>query len=1027
MPLLVADVDGDGVAEIVVGEAKQDATDVVVLKALDVGQVANLPAASRRITTGTGPLKANSEAEQLPKGPVPFALKEIYRLPLPSTVHPESVAAGDADNDGRPELVIAAGYYGRQSYVLKWESGGKVTRTPICPDLPELSSHAEGAAIGDVDGDGLDEIVLTTTAWSAYELRVCKYDVATRGYPVVWQQPLGALRCVRTPDLDGDGKQEIVFSKHDTDNSVAFGPSKRHGYIADGVHGFRCANNEYVPFLQLPVDKGTRGNARGGNDVSSLSTGDYDRDGRPDLAAVFARNVSEGNRLHWANVYRNLGGNRFARLTLPIKSTIAPRLAFGDIDGDGKADLVLLASGEIRLYGIDAANGAAPSPLPPPPEPAACWALQAAHDLLAVRRFADAEKQYAAALPALDDDDHRRAALRGVADCREARQDTEGLIRALEALAAESPEDAPESRLRQAEALIALGRWKQAASVAAAIQADQLPNVGRSPTASNATVGRSLTASSASPAERDNLAPALRYRRVKAVLDDLCAAPEVLLATSFGGDGDFPALAQSPLRDKAVAAAKSSYLQFQVSNQEPDRFWIPVAWQGESFLLEFDMMPAEVAWAHAVRFGLISWADEGAAPDGVWYGFGCAGGGNTVGGGGDYQYRAGPAAGRRGKHEASSDARTPWKKRTWYRVRLLYVRPLGEVRCEVTQRETGVKFFETRLRLDDDDWPPQAYGLGVVCTPRQTQPRHGEGRIANLRFVRYGPSRPAAPPLALPAARRAALEAHGQFVLGRYAAAEKRYAEAVPLNPDDPNLAAMRAAARAKCGDVRGAFAALVQLDDVEPGALPAVRGSARIMDRGQVEKMLQEMQREAAAQTADAQTADAQTAVVRALAHLYLNQPAEARAILDALPAEEQKRAAVLYHRGHAAVHCSREQEAKQLFAAAIAADPAFPFTYRKRAMVYADQQNFEAAVADYRKYLSLRPQDARQWYYYAECLAELALQSRSSAARLEAARACGTAYRLSDDPDVQKAAQRLLTRLTRTAGAAKPADEGG
>ncbi|MBL8751964.1 MAG: VCBS repeat-containing protein [Planctomycetes bacterium] len=229
-------------------------------------------------------------------------------LPLRTGVT-ETIAAGDLDGDGLPEL-IAGGWnfslLGRTS--LLWNDGtGRGEELAGNPNLP-LGFYA-GSALGDLDGDGDLDLVFGLD--QPGQNRIYRND-GNRVLTDVTGSALPVLndytRVVRLFDADGDGDLDLLFGN--TDNSRLL------------------LNNGGLTFVEvtataLPPSSNTR----------DIAVGDVDGDGDLDLVRAVA---SAPNQL-----WRNQGGVFTVATTgLPAIAQQTEAVALADLDGDGDLDLI---------------------------------------------------------------------------------------------------------------------------------------------------------------------------------------------------------------------------------------------------------------------------------------------------------------------------------------------------------------------------------------------------------------------------------------------------------------------------------------------------------------------------------------------------------------------------------------------------------------------------------------------------------------------------------------------------------------
>lgn len=212
------------------------------------------------------------------------------------------------------------------------------------------SSGETRPALGDVDGDGLDEIVIGLDSNGSGYLEVL--DDAEAGHAhlqwlvIPWSNYNSANgeTWPAVGDIDGDGLDEIV---------VGLGPNGGSGYLA--IFDDASANYAFLRWLRVPWSS-----YRSANGETRPALGDIDGDGSAEIVVGLGPNEGKGYMmvfddastdhasLKWLSVpwssYRNSNGE-----TWP---------ALGDVDGDGLDEILmgLGASGGGRCCIVDDAN-----------------------------------------------------------------------------------------------------------------------------------------------------------------------------------------------------------------------------------------------------------------------------------------------------------------------------------------------------------------------------------------------------------------------------------------------------------------------------------------------------------------------------------------------------------------------------------------------------------------------------------------------------------------------------------------------
>jgi len=213
-----------------------------------------------------------------------------------------NVAAGDIDGDGMDEIVTGAGpgaVFGPHERGFNHDGGGTVS------PVPGVSYFAYGTlkwgvnvACGDVDGDGYDEIVTGAGPGAVFgpHVRGWNVDGGTAGaIPglsfLAYGTPRYGVR-VACGDVDGDGMDEIITTPGP---SPAFGTHVR-GWNYDGAS---LAAMGGMNFFAWPSETARYG-------ATAFAGTDLDEDGRDDL--VVGAGPDPGMQTP-VQVYRYTGGS----------------------------------------------------------------------------------------------------------------------------------------------------------------------------------------------------------------------------------------------------------------------------------------------------------------------------------------------------------------------------------------------------------------------------------------------------------------------------------------------------------------------------------------------------------------------------------------------------------------------------------------------------------------------------------------------------------------------------------------------
>lgn len=205
-------------------------------------------------------------------------------------------------------------------------------------DFPTLSSPCM-VKTGDIDGDGKLDVVVSYSSNNYISVFRNTGSVAAPDFATRQDISVGAVQpfALVVRDFDMDGKADIAFGEGNSATIGVFRSTSTAGSISFGVMQTFAAST--------------------GN-INGIATGDFNLDGKPDLAIVQTTNMLRlfSNSSTSGNINFSLGSSIATAASNPYA------VACNDLDGDGRVDVVVgyLSANTVSVYEATGSFGFAP-------------------------------------------------------------------------------------------------------------------------------------------------------------------------------------------------------------------------------------------------------------------------------------------------------------------------------------------------------------------------------------------------------------------------------------------------------------------------------------------------------------------------------------------------------------------------------------------------------------------------------------------------------------------------------------------
>ncbi len=213
---------------------------------------------------------------------------------------PRSVAVGDFNADGRPDLAVANGGSNNVSVLLAQAGGGFAAAVNYGAD-----DYPASVAVGDFNADGRPDLATANGFSNNVSVLLAQ---AGGGFAAAVNYGADAFPLsVAVGDFNADGRPDLATANRDGNNVSVL--------LAQAGGGFAAAVNYEA-----------------GSGSISVAVGDFNADGRPDLATA---NLDGGN----VSVLLAQAGGGFAAAVNYGAYAFPVSVAVGDFNADGRPDL----------------------------------------------------------------------------------------------------------------------------------------------------------------------------------------------------------------------------------------------------------------------------------------------------------------------------------------------------------------------------------------------------------------------------------------------------------------------------------------------------------------------------------------------------------------------------------------------------------------------------------------------------------------------------------------------------------------
>ena len=314
--LHMADLDGDGLNDLIVANNLRSKINLLY----------NLTGKTNRNELPARKLELN----ELPPG----SRFKIDSLPTEERL--SGLCVTDLNGDGRPDLA----YFGdAKDLIVRYNLGTNGWSEPKRWHLDDGMLSPNALVTGDINGDGLDDIILLGDSGAAYLIAQKADHTLAEPKKIAYS---GSPKAVAISDVDGDGRADLIFVDFDSPNPFRLRRQNPDGQLAPEV------------YFKIPAVRAYWLDNLAGGKTNYLAT---------IVAATGRAEVSQFVRKPAETLSGDFKAGQLEILPLNKTDSAQRGVAWADVNGDGLTDLIVAEpeSGQLSVY-LQQADGSFASP-----------------------------------------------------------------------------------------------------------------------------------------------------------------------------------------------------------------------------------------------------------------------------------------------------------------------------------------------------------------------------------------------------------------------------------------------------------------------------------------------------------------------------------------------------------------------------------------------------------------------------------------------------------------------------------------